>query len=192
LEKARAPKAAAEPVVRKRSDGMLAVGRLGSPHGVQGQLRVHSYSGETAHIGDLDEVDLVREERGLPVTRLHLKVMLAEEGHGGLSLAFEGYSSREKAGLLSGMEIIVDRKKAAPLGENEWYVTDLVGLSLVAPGGGLPYGRVRAVCDGGPDPWLETERPDGSLALVPFRKEFIGVVDVAAGTIELLAPWILE
>ena len=170
----------------------MVVGRLGAPRGVSGDLRVQSYSGETAHILALTTVELVREREGLPETRLHLKVSRAEEGPGGLTLAFEGYATPERATVLAGMEILVDRDKGAPLGEGEWYTADLIGLRLVEPGGSKVYGIVKAVCEGGPDPWLEIDRGGEERPLVPFRKEFIGAIDLDSGTIELLAAWILE
>jgi 16S rRNA processing protein RimM len=90
------------------------------------------------------------------------------------------------------MEILVVREMCAQLRENEWYIADLVGLELVSPDGRVDYGRVHAICGGGPDPWLEVDRPDGSRALVPFRKEFIGEVDLPGNRLFLLSPWVLE
>ncbi len=199
----------------KRSDGRLAIGRLGTPHGVRGDLKVLSYSGEFTHFLGLAEVDLEPASgevsaamggaaalRGAGVSRgaplrdasgrrnLHLRVRRVEEGLGGLVMAFAGYDSPEAARALTGMEIVVSRDKAAPLGPNEWYVTDLVGLELVSEGQALA--RVVSVLEGGSDPWLEAELPEGRRALVPFRKEFVGAVDIPAGRIELLAPWLLE
>ena len=182
-----------------RADGRFAIGRLGSPRGVEGDLHVHSYSGETAHFLDLDLVDLERRSALLGDTRLRLKVQRAEEGPGGLTLAFQGYATREAAERLIGMEIIVDRAGAAPLGRGEWYVADLVGLSLVSADGLRHYGRILAVLDGAADPMLEVGLDRGSLveasaekALVPFRKEFVGDIDLGKRTIVLVAPWVLE
>jgi len=195
LEKARAPKAEPEPTPTRRADGRLLAGRLGAPRGVEGDLRVHSYSGESSHLLALKTLELVHEGPGGRETRLRVEVsrVLVDEG-GGLSLRFKGYESPELALRLVGMEILVERAQAAPLGEGEWYITDLVGLEAVPPGGGPAYGRVVAVCGGGPDPWLELELPAGAAErrLVPFRKEFVGDIDLAAGTLVLLAPWVLE
>ncbi|MEI6876367.1 MAG: ribosome maturation factor RimM [Spirochaetota bacterium] len=197
LDKAKEPPVVRdEPDMCARSDGKVAIGRLGAPRGISGDLRVQSYSGETSHILSLKTVELVREKDGLPETRLHLRVSRSEEGPGGLTLAFEGYAMPERATLLAGMEILVDKGLASPLGDNEWYTTDLVGLRLVSPDKKTSYGIVRAVCEGGSDPWLELDRGEGfkeaQRPLVPFRKEFVGEIDLAGGWIELLAPWILE
>lgn len=118
-------------------------------------------------------------------------------------MAFEGHESPESARELTGLDILAPRSAAAPLGANEWYVADLVGLALVA--GGERLAVVESVLEGGSEPWLEVRFPaaprgseagakSGSsrLALVPFRREFVGEVDLDRGEIELLAPWLLE
>ncbi len=164
----------------------LAVARLGAPRGVRGDLRVQSYSGEFEHLMRLRVVELRGEDRSL-----RLKVLRCERAGDGLTMAFEGYTTPESARALTGLDIVVDRGDAAPLAENEWYVADLVGLDLV-DAGGRKLARVQGVLSGGPDPLLEALLPEGRVALVPFRKEFVGHVDVEGGRAELLAPWILE
>lgn len=188
----------------------MAIGRLGAARGVDGDLKVQSYSGETAHFLRLRRVELERVSPFGTATKLLLAVRRVEEGQGGLTMSFEGYLSPESAERLVGMEIIVDRRDAAPLSEGEWYVADLVGLELVSEDGGLVYGRVRAVLDGAADPMLEIELagppsvggspeagaavagPGPATALVPFRKEFVGEIDLARGKVVLVAPWVLE
>jgi 16S rRNA processing protein RimM len=183
----------------------LAIGRLGAPKGVRGDLKVHSYSGESAHIHRLKEASLRGSDpaTGAPRT-LKLKVARVEGSGASLTIAFEGYPSPEAARALTGMDIVAPRSEAAPLKANEWYVVDLVGLALVV--GGEKVATVRSILEGGADPWLEAvvSTPDSGgasgaakrgaerVSLVPFRKEFVGEVDIEAGTIELLAPELLD
>jgi 16S rRNA processing protein RimM len=182
------------------SGDSIAIGRLGAPKGVRGDLKVHSYSGESAHFRKIKVAELRGADPATGAPRvLKLKVARFEGSGGDLRIAFEGYPSPEAARALTGMDIIVPRSEGAPLGPNEWYVDDLVGLSLVDASGGATRGavlaKVRSVLEGGPEPWLEALLPGeapGRTALVPFRKEFVGEVDLEAGTIELLAPWLLD
>ena len=197
---------------------LMAIGRVGAPKGVRGDLKINSYSGEQEHFLKLREVllegelpatapqtggsvpaaapaTLARARRGAAPTaggkrRLRLRVLRAEASAGGLTMAFEGYESPEAARKLTGMDILASRENAAPLGENEWYIADLVGLDLVSEGRKLA--RVESVLEGGPEPWLEARLPGGDTVIVPFRKEFVGEVRLDKGEIELLAPWILE
>ncbi len=173
---------------KKAPSDRIAIGRLGAPKGVHGDLKIHSYSGEFEHFLKLKEVELV--STGIVERRLRLKVLRAEAGSEVLTMAFEGYPSPEAAQVLTGMDIVVGPEGIAPLRENEWYISDLVGLRIVAAG--REMGLVESVLEGGPELWLEVRLPLGGTAVVPFKKEFVGEVDVAAGRIELLAPWILE
>lgn len=166
-------------------DGFV-LGKLGAPRGIKGDLRIQSYSGEYDHIFNQKTLELRGEGR-----LLRLKVLRFQENPDISTIAFEGYPTPETARALVGLEIYAPREGGAPLGENEWYVADLVGLS-VSSKEGQEYGKIISVVEGGPDPWLETLLPGGRKVLIPFRKEFVGEVDLKAGRLELLAPWLLD
>ena len=175
----------------------VAIGRLGAPKGVRGDLKVHSYSGESAHFRKLKDVVLKGKDAasGAPKS-LKLKVLRVEGEAASLTIAFEGYPSPESARVLTGMDLIVPLAMASPLRPNQWYVDDLVGLALIA--GGNKVAKVLSIIEGGAEPWLEVavlNDPVGHearTAIVPFRKEFVGAVDVEGGTIELLVPELLS
>ncbi len=175
-------------IPKRRDDGRFVIGRLGAPHGVHGDLRVHSYSGETSHFMALKIVELVRE--GEAPLRLALTHVDADDS--GLVMAFEGHGTPELAERLVGREILVDRKAGAPLEADQWYIADLIGLELVDPSSTESYGRVLAICEGGADPLLEIDRGSSGTVLIPFRREFIGDIDLQSRHLVLLAPWILE
>lgn len=180
-------------MVANPEERTLAVARLGSPRGLHGYLKVHSFSGEYGHILKLKEVVLYPPKSAIQQssTPCKLKVRGFEEGDWGIAIAFAGFESPETAQELVGMEIVVPREQACPLRDNEWYIGDLVGMDLVYQG--TVMATVASVLDGGPDPLLEAElKDDGRTVLVPFRNEFIGKVDTKAGSMELLVDWILS
>jgi 16S rRNA processing protein RimM len=163
----------------------LALGRLGAPHGVEGRIRLVSFSGENEHLLELSQATLKGGGRTMSVRIESVK----EFGDGAL-LKIAGYDAPETARSLAGMELWAPREMAAPLYEDEYYYADLVGCELVFDE--HVVARVIAVCDGGGSDLLEVEKSDGVSAYVPFRKEFIGLVDIKARRLELIAPWILE
>jgi 16S rRNA processing protein RimM len=167
------------------------LGRLGAPRGIKGDLKIQSYSGEFKHIFKLKSLELKGEGRSLIV-----KVLRAEEFPDGATIAFEGYPSPETARALTGLEIVAPRSGGAPLKKNEYYIVDLVGLVLRGQAGtelaAKELGKIISVVEGCADPCLEVLLPDGRKVLVPFRKEFVGRVDVEGGAVELLARWVLE
>lgn len=169
----------------------VSIGRLGAPKGVKGDLKVQSYSGESAHFRVLKEIELRPSAAGGAKTpSLRLKVLRVGGEGPSLTMAFEGYPSPEAARALTGRDIVVPRAEAAPLGPDEWYIDDLVGLELVS--GGERLAKVASVLEGGAEPWLEAVLDGGRRAIVPFRGVYVGEVDIAAGTIELLVPELLD
>ncbi|MFA5852779.1 MAG: ribosome maturation factor RimM [Spirochaetales bacterium] len=168
---------------------LLAVAKLGAPRGLNGFLKLHSYSGEYDHLKKL-KVALVAPAK-TPNEAKTMRIKAVEVGDWGMSVAFEGYESPEKARALTGLELFAPREGASQLRANEWYIHDLVGLKLMVSG--IAVGEIVGVLDGGADPLLEIHvNASGSQVLVPFRSEFIGAVDCGAGTMELLAEWLLE
>ncbi len=164
---------------------------IGSPHGIRGHVKVKSLSGETEHLEGLKSATLRKDgvERQLKV------VDVASRGPS-LVMRFEGYDSPEAARALAGWELLVSRGSAAPLDEDEWYIEDLRGLAVTYQGERL--GTVSDVVEGGGAQLVEvslggaSSGGPGEKRLVPFRKEFVGTVDLDGGTLELLVPWILE
>jgi len=166
----------------------LAVARLGSVRGLEGELRLVSYSGEFSHIAAADEI-LVGGSLGLEDAS-PLKVLRVVEGGWGASIVFDGHETPEKARLLAGRELFLPREQACPKKPGEYYVADLVGM--VATVDGLRVGVIAAVVGGGADDLLEVRRDGGGTVLVPFRKEFVGDVDEEKGELEIVSPWVLE
>lgn len=168
---------------------LLAVAKIGAPRGLNGFLKLHSYSGEYGHLKTLKAV-LVAPEKNPDQAKM-MKIKAVETGEWGMSAIFEGYDSPETARVLTGMELYLPRESVSPLKSNEWYIHDLIGLKLVFEG--KAAGKIVGVLDGGADPLLEVQVfASGAHVLVPFRNEFIGTVDCDAGFMELLAGWLLE
>lgn len=113
-----------------------------------------------------------------------------EEDGQGLAIRVKGYESREKASELTGMEIMVPPSRGSRLRRGEWYVRDLVGIDLVHQNEKIA--TVLSVFEGSSDPCLEVKTLAGEVCLIPFRKEFIGTIDLAGKRAELLALWVLE
>jgi 16S rRNA processing protein RimM len=68
------------------------------------------------------------------------------------------------------------------LAEDEFYHADLIGLTVLDPGG-AEIGRVRAIHDHGAGDMLEVTDPGGGMVLIPFTRATVPTVDLAAGRI---------
>jgi 16S rRNA processing protein RimM len=176
--------------------GFLVTGIVRTSHGLDGFVKVESTSGEVAHFGDLDEVTLRFGGVGGTLKRFEIEVV--DGSAQCLLVKFRGIDTLEQARKLAGAEVLVPRDSACPLEEGEFYVCDLCQCDLVYEG--TPIGKIAGVMEGGADDLLEVILTEGSeftegkpkTYLVPFRKEFVGKVDMQARTVELMHRWILE
>ena len=165
---------------------------VGPPFGLKGFVKVRSLSGETDHLKALKSAWLIQGEN-------KNKLVIEETIFSGeiLLMKFHGIDNPEAAATLKGARLMSDRYQAAPLKEGEFYVEDLKGLAVMATNpldseGGDVLGHITDVIEGGGGELAELRLLSGEIRLVPFRKEFIGDINIEKGWLILLENWILE
>lgn len=194
------------------------VGIIRGTHGLAGNCKVESTSGEFQHFTGMK--DVVLRKNGIETKRTIEKVSI---GGGILYIKFSGINSPEEAKKLSGSEVVVSREFACPCGKDEYYVEDLKQCQLVYTSGSakgmaeksaattaepVVVGTITDVLEGGAGDLLEvvlsescsllpqelrtTSSGKPRKVLVPFKKEFIGTVDTKNKQVQLMHLWILE
>ena len=153
----------------------VMVGEIGRPHGVRGLVRLRAFTEAPAAIAAYSPLT---DETGAKRFAITLK--------GGDIAAIEGVADRDAAQRLTGTKLYVERDRLPPPEEEEFYLTDLIGLAAVTEGG-ESLGTVRAVEDHGAGPFLIVA---GARAehLLPFTKAVVPVVDVAGGRVTVVPP----
>jgi 16S rRNA processing protein RimM len=167
--------AAARPV--EGSLRPVVLGRVGAPFGVQGWLKVHSYTEPLEGI------------TGYPVWELHRGASLGrravlewKRAGSGVAVRLEGVDSRDAAQALNGAEVRVERAELPPTAPGEYYWHDLIGLDAYSLAG-VPLGRVAGILDMPAHPVLLLE--GDRERLVPLVKERLAGVDIGAGRLTL-------
>ena len=162
------------------ADGNILMGVVGRPHGVRGLVRVHSY---TAAPADLPRYAPLTDERGRVWS-------VAWRGEGVAELrdaAGRVVADRTEAEKLVNLRLFAPRDRLPPVGDkDEFYLADLIGLAAV-DAAGAELGRVVAVHDYGAGASLEIVS-GGEGMFVPFTREVVPSVDVAAGRIVVALP----
>lgn len=158
---------------------VLATATVGRVHGVDGFLKIYPLSGEYDHLLHLDEAFLeLRSKERVKVTvkdtKMHQDAVL---------MRFNEYPDREKAKVLSGSVMYIDRSKCPPLEEGEYYIADLYGMSVVYQG--KEVGVVEDTSEGAQALLLHVRGKDGKIHIVPNMKPFVGKVDADKGEIIL-------
>jgi 16S rRNA processing protein RimM len=169
------------------ADAFLEAGRVVAVHGTAGRIRVKAMSGDPA--GLLGAVSLRlygKAARGSGEGR-DFEVTAAQRSGGCAVFAFKGIDTLEAARELVGAWVFLRREELPPPGEDEYFVADLVGCSVIGADGGL-IGLVESVVSGPAHDWLSIRRPDGQEALLPVVSVFVREVDIAGRRIVVTPP----
>jgi len=167
--------------VREDLPETVAVGRVLRPHGVRGEVVVEVLSDVPARFQKGSRVTGVRE--GAPP--LPLTVAAGRVHKTGAVVRFEGYDDRDRAGELRGLDLEIPRSEVPKAQRGTYYQFELLGC--LCRDHGAELGRVVEVVEDGGGVMLIVEG-EGRRIPVPFVKEFLRRVDVAAGTIDLDLP----
>jgi 16S rRNA processing protein RimM len=154
----------------------LALGVVGRPHGVRGEVVFHGFNPEGARLEELElplSVELRRESSTRTAT-----VSGARPFKDGSLLIFDGIDTREAAAAITGYRLWVLRAVLPPLAEDESYTADLIGCALFDLEG-KPRGRVTAVFWNGSHDVLTAVDEAGTELLIPAVPEFLVSIDVA-------------
>jgi 16S rRNA processing protein RimM len=158
----------------------VCVGAIAGAHGVQGAVRIKSF---TADPNDVARYGPLEDEAG----ERRFSLRLAGSAKGVVIARLKGVADRNQAEALRGLRLYLPRAALPPTADEEYYHADLIGLEAALADGTL-IGRVRAVHDFGAGDTLEIERPAGPPAMVPFTRAIVPVVDLGAGRLVLDPP----
>ena len=158
----------------------VCVGVVTGPHGVQGAVRIKSF---TEAPEDVARYGPLGDESG--DRRFELRLIGA--GKGVVLARLSGVDDRNQAEALRGQRLYLARAALPQPEAEEYYHADLIGLEAVL-GDGTPVGRVRAIHDFGAGDTLELERPGAPPVMVPFTRAVVPSVELAAGRLVLDPP----
>lgn len=165
---------------------VLATGKIKSAFGINGKVKVFSYSGETDHFFCLSSVILEKNGR-----RREVEVESVERHFGELLVKFKGIDTPEDAKALSGCDILVPREQASRLKNGEVYAADLIGMKLMYDN--QEAGVVLSVSEGSQAVLMEVECSDGKRRIIPLLRDvFVESPDVEKGTIKLLMKELVQ
>ena len=165
------------------AEGRIAVGRINSTWGLRGHVKVTALSSNPQRF----EPGAVLFVRGEP--RRILEVVYPR---GYPCIVFEGYEHANAADVLRGTLIEIAEEELPALPEGEFYVHDLVGLTIVDADGDALGELVEVLRTGANDVYL-VRREGARDLLIPAIPEVILEIDPAAGRMRIeLLPGLLE
>ena len=152
----------------------VCLGIITGPHGIRGEVKIKSFTDlpeDVAAYGPLEDETGTRS----------FSLTVTGQAKGAVRARLAGVDDRNQAAALKGTKLYATRGDLPELAADEYYHSDLVGLRVESESGEV-IGQVSAAHDfGGGDLIEVTLDGSGAEVLLPFTKELVPEVDVAAG-----------
>jgi 16S rRNA processing protein RimM len=161
----------------------IAIGIIRKAHGVRGEASVESWSDSPERFTEVSSVTLVSPDESstrdvrIEAVRLHAGRALVK---------FAGIDSPEEVRLLQNWTVEIPSVDARKLDADEYFLHDLVGLTLI-DSDGTHRGKVIEIEETGGGLLLVVEGPKGRFD-VPFAADICTKVDLEARTIAVNLP----
>ena len=161
-------------------DDKVLAGIITAAHGIKGEVKLKSFTADPRAIAAYGPLLASTGER-FEIARLKAR-------KDGFIATLKGVGDRNKAETLKGVELFVPRNRLPALQDDEVYIHDLIGATVV-DGSGEIFGTVVAVPNFGAGDLIEI-RPDGSrdTVLVPFARSYVPEIDLAKREIVIDLP----
>lgn len=163
----------------KPSSDLVFVAAIAGAHGVKGECKVKSFTGEPeAAFAYGPFLDAQGKTLFTPARHRRAKDAFV--------VAFKENLTREQAQAARGTKLYVPRSALPALDEDEFYHSDLLGLKVQALDG-APMGRIKAVHDFGGGDLLEiVDSPDRRGAwMIPFTREQVPHISISEGVVTI-------
>lgn len=153
------------------AESLIAVGRIVKSRGLAGEVVVFPLSDDPSRFASFDHV-VVTDSNGTASTyKLSLVRLKPRKGGAEVHVKLDGVDSREASDLLRGSTLSVT-KDQLPLGEDEHFLFDLVGLKVTTSDNTL-VGTVKDVREHPGQNLIVIDGGERGEVLIPDVPEFI-------------------
>lgn len=157
---------------------MLRVGVITSTHGVRGEVKVFPTTDDAKRFKTLKKVILDGREP------LELSIEQVKFFKNMVILKFKGYDNINDVETWRQRDLLITRDQAVELKEDEYFITDLIGLTVVSEDEAV-LGRVKDVLETGANDVYVVELTSGKELLLPAIKDCILNVDLEGGRMKV-------
>lgn len=160
---------------------LVPLGEIVATHGIEGWLKVNPYNPQSSTLSSTQEIflekDGLRSPQRLAAVKPHKNQLLVR---------LEGVDGINEAEKWIGSILSVAETELAPLGADEYYYYQVVGLEVFDTHGHRVGTIARLLSTPGGD--LYVVEGEGKEYLVPVTKEIVEKIDFAAGKIIINPP----
>jgi len=154
---------------------MFVVGKVLKPQGIDGSVKVEIITSFPEHFLDLKQVFILKENTKQAYSIEHVRL-----SNRFVFIKFAGVNSIEQAEALRNQYLYIEEKDLTPLGEDEYYVHDLLGLKVFDEQGNY-HGIISDVWSYTANDVYVVKTETGAELLLPAIKSVIKKIDRKAG-----------
>ncbi len=162
------------------------IGKIVGTHGIGGTMLILPLTDYPDRFFDMEKI--VLETPGKPATVLNVRRIAPYVGKGTFFFQAEGISDKETAELFRGSIITVSEDERVELPEDEYWIDDMIGMSVVEFGTGRSLGVLEEIMFTGSNDVYMVKSPEGTVKPLPAIGDVINEVDIEAGTITVTIP----
>lgn len=163
----------------------LLLGEILRPHGVRGELRMRILTDYPERIPQLEKVYLAEKPDASEPDAYRVQHMRMHQSYGLLKLA--GIDDRDQADRLRQLLVMVPLEHAVPLEEGEFYLYQLIGLS-VRTTQGETLGSITDVLETGANDVYVVESSAYGEILIPVTDETVLQTNIQQGFVLVNLP----
>ena len=158
---------------------LLQVGVITQTHGIRGEVKVFPTTDDAARFQELRQVllDTGKETISLEIENVKFFKQF-------VILKFKGYDNINDVERYKRCPLLVERSDAVPLDEDEYFITDMIGMQVVTDQG-EDFGVLKDVMATGANDVYVIDHPSAGEVLVPAIKECILEVDIPGRRMKL-------
>ncbi|KAH9550882.1 hypothetical protein CY35_10G095000 [Sphagnum magellanicum] len=179
------------------STEFVEIGMIAETHGIHGELRVRSLTDFPVERFETPGVRYIRRIVMGKVSMLRVELLKGREIPGKQSswlVTLKGFKTREEASELLGSTMLVSADERPPMDEEDVYIPDLVGMSVILQETKEEIGTIVDVHSSGANDLLRVclaSTINGSRDVqvwIPFVKEIVPLVDKETRRVEITPP----
>lgn len=153
-------------------EDMLRVGVITSPHGVKGEVKVFPTTDDAKRFKDLKEVLLDTGKEQIPLEIEHVKFFKNM-----VILKFKGFDNINDMEKYRSKDLLITREQAVPLEPDEYFISDLEGLTVITDQG-EELGVLKEVLETGANDVYVVSMKNGKELMLPAIGDCILNVDL--------------
>ena len=155
----------------------ICIGKIVAAHGIRGEVKVQPKNSNPADWGKLGEFENKDASRTF-------SVKVTGKSSANVRVKIKGIENRNEAEALIGTEFYVSRDKLPKLGEEEYYLQDLIGLKVCLKTPEKVIGKVARFSNFGAGDIIELKL-DGQkeTEMLPFTRQYVPEINIAEGYI---------